>query len=670
MDSQSQSQSDAHAFSSYGAAAPEFGAYDHPLHASHTNQEEHPYIPGPPLDHQFGPPGSNPLGSNRNDNDVKDDDEDSNSNKRKRASNNQIQVLDQAFSANPNPDSNERKYLAEQCNMSVRSVQIWFQNRRARIRLAERNGAQIDPTDTAAIQVINTISKRGRKQGTFYPRKTDGAAAVSPKAAAPNAPKRGAPKYKPTKSVVAATLQNGIMPTPPSASYPPPLPPLSMSHDGHSLHQAYGNSSAADSPYVTNGHGFSSPAQHIPPPIHQQTSPNSAPRMHTIPIDTLLWGTWRRTLTPITQTMDPIPDLQMHMDTLHRQLYITITSGGGQFRIEIPFDNINTISVEDRHYANDGSGQQLQGGHPSSELVVTAVSFGLNPQPPRFYMQLPPAPDWMQCSDFTENSQGSQVPVFTVLAGGGVDGIGTGGTGGGYESELLKSALAEVVTTDRWLSRLVVNPDGVQNQPAPPHQHQQPHHPDYDHHHPHQQHQNTYNQPSHQQPPPPPPVQTYEHYRQGDPVNYQHPAAGASLLTPGGHESVGNAAQQYSGLLSVAGENLAGLQQQQQQQQQQQHHHQHQQQQPQQQQQQQQHQHAYHNPVSAHPHHQHTAGGGPSELASVVFQPPFQHHPSQHYAQHQQQQQQQQHQQVDDYQRNPDIRNQMNGQHHHPQQLA
>ncbi|KAI8617075.1 Homeodomain-like protein, partial [Chytriomyces sp. MP71] len=56
------------------------------------------------------------------------------SNKRKRASAHQIATLDEAFSMNPNPDSATRKMLAVRCGMTPRSVQIWFQNRRARIR--------------------------------------------------------------------------------------------------------------------------------------------------------------------------------------------------------------------------------------------------------------------------------------------------------------------------------------------------------------------------------------------------------------------------------------------------------------------------------------------------------------------------------------------------------
>ncbi|KAJ3062478.1 hypothetical protein HDU98_001618 [Podochytrium sp. JEL0797] len=451
---------------------------------------------------------------------------------------------------------------------------------RARIRLAERNGAQINPNDTAALQVINTVSKRGRKQGTYYSRKADNDdlpammhqqqqhQQMRQDLAAPSSgAKRGLPKYKPTPSILmnAATMQQqhqqqqDLIPTPPNmyAHHPPQDP----SHG---------------SPYASHAQIFSPTGPNplsMPPAPQQHQQHHSPPRMHSIPIDTLLWGSWRRTLTPLTQTIDPIPDLQMHMDTLHRQLYITITSQGGQFRIEIPFDTVTTISVEDRHYANDGSGQQVAGQPqqqqlPGADLIVTAVTFGLNATAPRFYMQLPPALEWLQCSDFTENAQGTSVPIFTVLAGGGVDGIGTGGTGGGYESELLKQALAEVVTADKWLTKVVVNPDGIpggHHAHHHPQQQQQQHvqHPyDNQQHGPPPQHHQQHHQPQHLHPQQyqhnPPPQQHYDEFRQSAPsvAYHQHAGPSQSLLEPVEH-------QQYPGLLSVAVDSLVGLQNQQ-----------------------------------------------------------------------------------------------------------
>jgi hypothetical protein len=54
--------------------------------------------------------------------------------KRNRATPEQVAVLESFFYATPCPNSKQREELAAQINMPERSVQIWFQNRRAKMR--------------------------------------------------------------------------------------------------------------------------------------------------------------------------------------------------------------------------------------------------------------------------------------------------------------------------------------------------------------------------------------------------------------------------------------------------------------------------------------------------------------------------------------------------------
>ncbi|KAI8870562.1 Homeodomain-like protein, partial [Ramicandelaber brevisporus] len=51
--------------------------------------------------------------------------------KRHRSTKEQQQVLNEAFAREQHPTSQVREKLAEQLGMDPRSVQIWFQNRRA-----------------------------------------------------------------------------------------------------------------------------------------------------------------------------------------------------------------------------------------------------------------------------------------------------------------------------------------------------------------------------------------------------------------------------------------------------------------------------------------------------------------------------------------------------------
>jgi hypothetical protein len=54
--------------------------------------------------------------------------------KRKRATPQQLQLLEETFSFAPFPGVEEKQLLAQRLGMSVRSVTIWFQNKRARLK--------------------------------------------------------------------------------------------------------------------------------------------------------------------------------------------------------------------------------------------------------------------------------------------------------------------------------------------------------------------------------------------------------------------------------------------------------------------------------------------------------------------------------------------------------
>jgi hypothetical protein len=70
--------------------------------------------------------------------------------KRTRATTEQLSVLESAFAANISPNTKLRKQLAEELQMSQRSIQIWFQNRRAKVKQLQKK-AQMQ-MEQAAIQ--------------------------------------------------------------------------------------------------------------------------------------------------------------------------------------------------------------------------------------------------------------------------------------------------------------------------------------------------------------------------------------------------------------------------------------------------------------------------------------------------------------------------------------
>lgn len=67
----------------------------------------------------------------------------STSKKRTRATPEQLAVLEETFVSNTSPNSKVREQLAEKLNMSERSIQIWFQNRRAKVKTIQKRAHQL-----------------------------------------------------------------------------------------------------------------------------------------------------------------------------------------------------------------------------------------------------------------------------------------------------------------------------------------------------------------------------------------------------------------------------------------------------------------------------------------------------------------------------------------------
>ncbi|KAK8926911.1 hypothetical protein H634G_06650 [Metarhizium anisopliae BRIP 53293] len=62
--------------------------------------------------------------------------------KRQRATQDQLSILEMEFNKNPTPTAGVRERIADEINMTERSVQIWFQNRRAKIKLLAKKSLE------------------------------------------------------------------------------------------------------------------------------------------------------------------------------------------------------------------------------------------------------------------------------------------------------------------------------------------------------------------------------------------------------------------------------------------------------------------------------------------------------------------------------------------------
>lgn len=79
---------------------------------------------------------------------------------RRRTSRSQFKILERAFIENCKPNAIVRKALAQELGMSVRSIQVWFQNRRAKLKTILKSGKM---TEQQMMEYLS--SQRSQQQG-------------------------------------------------------------------------------------------------------------------------------------------------------------------------------------------------------------------------------------------------------------------------------------------------------------------------------------------------------------------------------------------------------------------------------------------------------------------------------------------------------------------------
>ncbi|KAI9032604.1 hypothetical protein CLU79DRAFT_727077 [Phycomyces nitens] len=150
--------------------------------------------------------------------------------KRTRASPEQLGILEKTFNINPSPNNRVREQLSQQLGMSERSIQIWFQNRRAKVKnIAKRSSLLHD--QTLRMQHYAATAAAAACQAAAYQQQQtmpDGSLATNPDLYYyyyyyyyNQQQQRQAGSIK----AFSESLESG-MPPPPPSSPPPPPPPL------------------------------------------------------------------------------------------------------------------------------------------------------------------------------------------------------------------------------------------------------------------------------------------------------------------------------------------------------------------------------------------------------------------------------------------------------------
>ncbi|KAI8593145.1 hypothetical protein BDZ88DRAFT_378656, partial [Geranomyces variabilis] len=272
--------------------------------------------------------------------------DDSKTKKRARATPEQLAILEETFLTHTSPNAKLRETLSSQVNMTERSIQIWFQNRRAKVKLMQKRAAQAQAQE-------NAKRRQQQHQQNYYAQAYGGAGAFQ------------------------HPQQFGS----PFAAFVQPRP------------AAMGRSSSVDFSAMGMGMGGMGGFGLNPSGPSLDTGLDLAIAMHAaaapqtvLTSDALSIGTWRR----VRASPD---DLIITLDAETRSLRYEIADGASRFKIETPLGTLLAVTVE----PVDAFRVQLAFDVSSPPMFFMANAGSSNPT------------TWTQCRDFTESMQGSCV---------------------------------------------------------------------------------------------------------------------------------------------------------------------------------------------------------------------------------------------------------------------
>ncbi|KAI9322332.1 homeobox domain-containing protein [Dichotomocladium elegans] len=274
------------------------------------------------------------------------------SRKRTRTSPNQLAILERTFSMHRSPSGRLREQLSQQLGMTERSIQIWFQNRRAkeknmakRISIAQNKVLRMQQWATSA--ATTTCQMQGGWIAPMYYYHHQQQQRHMKHLPAPSSP----PLPPPPASMARAQ----------SASYERPL---------HSHHESS----------VVKQRGATMP------PYQNIFWSDNVQRQFSA--DTLEIGSWKRMIL--------LPSsIYCYCDLSNRTMTWMIQDGLLSFKIVFSVDIIQSVRI-----------QQLSEDRAEILLLLDAPKFL------SFYMQNQDG--WIQCHDFTQDKQATLVPLHRL----------------------------------------------------------------------------------------------------------------------------------------------------------------------------------------------------------------------------------------------------------------
>ncbi|KAI7900024.1 homeobox domain-containing protein [Cokeromyces recurvatus] len=290
------------------------------------------------------------------------------SKKRTRVTPSQLTILEETFTISSTPDSKMRKQLSYRLQMPERSIQIWFQNRRAKVKMLQKRALLRQEQEATRARLCAQVnSPYGYpywylQQQHCIPQKLPAHRAWS------------------TDLVVGPT--NQFIPPPP---HPPPHPPFSqlLQYDSPSNHEDIYSLTISPSPTPQS---FTAPRRLESEPLHNTTTTTLPSGVITATSVTI--GSWHR--MKISQQ-----DLMCYYKLNERSFSWHIRDSNYHFKMMMSFDSITSIELN------------VLEDHISAQIDIDLI------EPPIFFMEKENA-NWIQCSDFTEGIQASVVLRHTI----------------------------------------------------------------------------------------------------------------------------------------------------------------------------------------------------------------------------------------------------------------
>ncbi|KAJ3158000.1 hypothetical protein HDU89_000382 [Geranomyces variabilis] len=309
----------------------------------------------------------------------------------------QLAILEPAFARNSKPTRETRAQLAEEIGLSERSVRIWFQNKRAKIR----NVANDAPA--AAETVDRPHRKRCHRMTSRISPKRAQAFQASQESQKGQQSPSPLPASSSRESSQDAAQPSNVEPDP--VQYPTPQIPA-----------AFQSGTAAAAPLLsqyippTPQHAvlaFASPASVRPPPLNRQLASAAAasafdpfnpfypyhPALDVarLSVDRIAIGTWHRF------ALSAITDFYTEVDLYQAVIRTTFIEASCQLRMTSRLQHMASLRLDTNTLTRDES---------IASLTIEFIA------PPLFEM-LTETRTWVPCHDFTENAQALQCSTHT-----------------------------------------------------------------------------------------------------------------------------------------------------------------------------------------------------------------------------------------------------------------